>query len=70
MLQALYFWTAASIYMYYTLLESLLNGLIGVKFISISPMRAGSRVVIASDDNGPGSTPGRGTLEDDSSFHP
>jgi len=32
--------------------------------------RAGGRVVTTSDANGQGSTPGRGTLEDDSSFHP
>jgi len=41
--------------------------------ISYLPESRLGRVVthsIASDANGPGSTPGCGTLEDDSSFHP
>jgi len=37
-------------------------------FITQSRWLSGN--TFASDANGPGSTPGRGTLEDDSSFHP
>jgi len=41
-----------------------------VAFLELAESRWSCGNTLASDANGPDSIPGRGTLEDDSSFHP